>query len=302
MNRTMRMTIVQWLVGELVLSATLTGVATAEPTLADIREIKPPQWSDVLQGWDINNYGAVVGFLNEGALANALQQRGFVSIQLALIPINRPHGPVTCPNCQHTVTTGINDKGQIVGVSVDAGRVSGFLFSNGRFQTIQGPGNQPTAPYAINNRGDIVGSFGDDQSFMLSGDTFRTIDPPGSSSSRVYDINDRQQIVGEFMIGVPEIRHGYLLTEGKYTQIDVPGSRSTVAYGINNRGHIAGVYTDAAGERGFVLSNGVLTSIDVPGSVHTQVVGINDYGEIVGNYTEPSGKSHTFKADVRSFQ
>jgi probable HAF family extracellular repeat protein len=294
------MTIVHWLVCELVLSLALTGVTTAEPTLADIHEIKPPQWSDVLQGWDINNYGVVVGFLNEGALANALQQRGFVSLNQALIPIDRPHGPVTCPNCQHTVTYGINDKGQIVGVSADAGQASGFMFSNGRFQTILVPGSRSTTPLAINNRGDIVGFFGN-HSFVLSGSTYRTIDPP-SSSSRANDINDRGQIVGRFIIDFSDNEHGYLLSEGIFTRIDVPGSASTVAYGINNRGQIAGVYVDAAGERGFVLSNGVFTSIDVPGSAHTQVFGINDYGEIIGNYTEPSGKSHTFRADVRSFQ
>jgi hypothetical protein len=70
----------------------------------------------------------------------------------------------TVPGAQITLAYGINDRGQIVGHSVNdltVTAVSGFLRdARGRITAINRPDATVTAPFDINNRGQIVGVAG----------------------------------------------------------------------------------------------------------------------------------------------
>ncbi len=56
-------------------------------------------------------------------------------------------------------------------------------------------------PFAINNRGQIVGQYADAQglhAYLLDDGVYTTIDPPAGPGTTAADINDRGQIVIPF--------------------------------------------------------------------------------------------------------
>ena len=61
----------------------------------------------------------------------------------------------------NTVLTGINRRGQIVGIYQDNGGVHGFVNNAGIFTTIDVPGAFETVALGINRHGEIVGWYSD---------------------------------------------------------------------------------------------------------------------------------------------
>jgi hypothetical protein len=83
--------------------------------------------------------------------------------------------------------------------------------------------------------------------FLLDKGVFTTIDAPGASLTSVLDINDRGQMVGAYRDD-QGITHGFLLDDGVFTPIDAPDAASeSVLFDINNRGQMMGTYVDAGG-------------------------------------------------------
>ena len=71
---------------------------------------------------------------------------------------------IDAPGAAGTSLTDINDRGQIVGVRLEAdGTFRGFMLERGRFTTFAAPGAVITIPGDINNRGQIVGSTATDR-------------------------------------------------------------------------------------------------------------------------------------------
>jgi len=144
----------------------------------------------------------------------------------------RPHDELTftqidAPGAVATAALGINDRGQIVGIFLDAGgMIHRFLLDDGAFSQIDIPGEAPLIGVEnregirINDRGQIVTSFHD------------TGAPP--------------------LPGVQTV-HGVLVEGGTFTQIDVPGAIATETLAVNDRGQSVGDYVDAGGTlHGFV--------------------------------------------------
>lgn len=75
---------------------------------------------------------------------------------------------------------GLNDRGQVLGGTVDpgSGRISGFLLEDGVYTTIDFAGNLSTNALDINNRGDITGVYAD------AGEPAMDICATGSAFSR----------------------------------------------------------------------------------------------------------------------
>jgi probable HAF family extracellular repeat protein len=174
------------------------------------------------------------------------------------------------------------------------------------FHTIDDPnGHQFTEPTAINDRGQIVGTYKDANNgfhgFLLSQGHYTTLDDPNAGTgpgqgTQPNAINDHGQIVGLYR-DANNHNHGFLLSNGHYTTIDDPNAGpGTSAWGINDSGQIAGVYTDANRIRhGYLLSHGHYTTFDEPNAVGvTQTEAINDSGQIVGYYLDADGFSHGF--------
>ena len=204
---------------------------------------------------------------------------------------------IDVPDATLTVASGINDRGQIVGLLVDTGNVvHGFLLDKGVSSRIDPPGATFTQPLAINDQGQIVGIFEDaggiTHGFLLDDGAFTTIDFPGATNTELTDINDRGQIVGAFQ-NTEGIFHGFLLEQGVFTRIEFPGAIGTEPTGINDRGQVTGLFLDAGAViHRFLLDKGAFTQIDIPGETTMpfgdprEAVRINNRGQIVTNFQD----------------
>jgi uncharacterized membrane protein len=158
------------------------------------------------------------------------------------------------------------------------------------FTALNVSGTTFTDALGINNTGQIVGYYGDNDQdfsgFLLSGGNYTTLQVPGASLSQASGINDAGQIVGDYQAG--GTTQGFLLSGGNYTTLDVPGADTTQAFGINDVGQIVGFEDPRRVGFGFLLSGGNYTTLDVPGTSGlpgTIASGINDAGQIVGSYS-----------------
>lgn len=201
----------------------------------------------------INDRGQVSGIYLDGHLV----QTGFVRDRT---------GNVTTIDLSPigTKVRDINDRGQVVGIYGEpADNEFGYVVRSfrrdrdGEVTTVDIPGAGETSPYAVDDRGRIVGSYTDAGVTTSTGSY-----PPGTLHAYVQD------------------QHGV-------TTLDVPGSIATVALDINARGQVVGGYIDATGrQHGFRYEHGRYTTIDAPrpldpvamGSIAT---GINDRGGVV---------------------
>jgi uncharacterized membrane protein len=149
--------------------------------------------------------------------------------------------------------TGINNGGDITGSYDDARGLHGFIDKKGRFTRFDFPGGINTSPEAINEPGDIVGSYA---------------------------------------TGGGVTRHGFLLSHGRFSSIDFPGGANTMPNVISNNRTIAGMYESPQlaapfNTRAFVLQKGSYVSLPLPGAAMA-IGGMNASGAIVGSYFDPS--------------
>ena len=159
--------------------------------------------------------------------------------------------------------------------------------------TIDYPGATSTGAAAINNSGDIVGSYVDSakttHGFLFSAGTYTTVDVPGAYSTSPLGINNSGQISGYFF-GSDSRTHGFFFDGTQYMTLDFPAAMSTAATGINNAGEVVGGFVDSNNVgHGFTWLNGTFTQIDVPNSQSTSIYGINDAGVLVGAFTDAHG-------------
>jgi probable HAF family extracellular repeat protein len=244
----------------------------------------------------INARGQIVGHYHKLTFPNFDREpHGFLLDRGSYTTIDFPGGGSTYP-------TALNAKGQIVGhILTGGGSTTGFVWEHGVFTLL----GDNTRPVAINDSGQIAGSFTDSSThgFLKDQKTFTVIDFPGAAVTNVNGINARGQIVGSYREETDGPVHGFLLDRGTFTSIDVPDAVNTTALGINNRGQVVGSALGSAGTHGFLLSNGTLTVFDVPSGenefvTQTHAAGINARGDIVGDYREDIG--HTFQGFVAS--
>jgi uncharacterized membrane protein len=154
------------------------------------------------------------------------------------------------PGARFTSPVSINNQGQIVGEyrSADFG-FHGFLLDDSAFITIdEGPGAgrfADSAAFAINNSGEIGGTFFDPntfRAFLLKHQSATTIDVPGQGDTTIEGMNDHGDSVGIFN-DVNLIQHGFLRSRETFLTVDFPDGNNTFALGINNSGNIVGQYS-----------------------------------------------------------
>ena len=110
---------------------------------------------------------------------------------------------IDVPSQPGTSATGINNRGQITGLTGDPTAPVGFLLDRGRSATFSVPGAQVTFPTGINDQGQIVGySSSDPAATTFSGflrdarGRLTMINRPGAAGTVLFDVNNRGQIVG----------------------------------------------------------------------------------------------------------
>jgi probable HAF family extracellular repeat protein len=237
---------------------------------------------------NINNQGQVVGFFETfNCPAHAchhafLWEKGTMTDLGVLVGFD-------------SAAYGINDAGQIVGFSsstldlpspIVSTPHAAVLWDHGAIVDLGvSPDDSWASAYAINNRGQVVGTtsiFGGSAFLSENGVTSELAGAPASAE----DINDRGQVVG--YIGDNRGTLPVLWEDGTQTTLAVPPGewRFAQASGINASGQVSGYLVDRVGVA-VLWQNGNLVMLPpLPPrdtfSRPTAALDINNWGEIVG--------------------
>ena len=106
------------------------------------------------------------------------------------------------PSGTSTTSTAINASGQVIGNFRDnSGVIRGFLYSDGKYTTIDPSGSTETLLKGINDFGQVVGAYflgSTGHSFLYSGGIYTTLNDPSGTRTIATAINDAGQIVGQY--------------------------------------------------------------------------------------------------------
>ena len=184
----------------------------------------------------------------------------------------------------------INDKGQVVGRSINPGDWShAFLWANGTMTDLGNLGGIPASAEAagINNAGQIVGwsinGSNYHRAFLWENGTMKDLGV-GDSWSQATAINGVGQVVGYYVTA--GVYHAFLWQDGLTTDLSnlsgLPWSRATA---INARGQVVGWSESGDGYymHAFLWENGTMTDLGtLSGMLQSSAYGINDAGQIAG--------------------
>jgi probable HAF family extracellular repeat protein len=217
------------------------------------------------------------------------------------------------PGATVTRVFGLNGHGELVGTDDSLPGRHAFLLNHDSHVVLDSSGvlgTHTSFARGINNLGDIVGGYFDDDDnehgFLLRHGTLTTIDVPfaGSVGTQLDGLNDSGIIVGVWVDSAFTV-HGFIYQNASFAHLDYPGALDTYPYGINSRGDIVGNWdTDQSTVgHGFVFSSGRIFSFDVPDAVPegTAADSINERGQIVGSYIDLDGNSHGFLVEGSTF-
>jgi hypothetical protein len=233
------------------------GMVLAGKTLTtfDNKKCQVKTGSTGIAAYGINKAGTVAGWCTSttGLLI------GFTWAKGTFVNINFPKGTGTEVN-------GINDKGDVAGLYLDAGGAQHAFVkkAGGKYKSIDVAGDSSAAAWGINNTDQVciyaINSAGTGyDSFIYNGKTFKKI-------------------------GYPKA-----------------GTLGSVCHAPNNKGDVVGTYYDTAGTvHGWLLHGGKYFAFNDPkASNSTRADGLNDTLEIVGRYSPADGTSHGFKATAK---
>jgi probable HAF family extracellular repeat protein len=184
-----------------------------------------------------------------------------------------------------------------IALGLAMGAASNVSGQGPNFATIDFPESSGTQAWAINPRGDVVGSYTlPDKSthgFLIGWDRYVTIDFPGATATVPGAINARGDVAGQYTLP-DKSTHGFVFSGATVTTIDYPNAKVTSPGASNARGDLVGSYTLQDGTRhGFLYSGGNFTTVDYPGATVTVPSGINARGDIVGGFMM-AGVAHGF--------
>ncbi len=170
---------------------------------------------------------------------------------------------------------GINNAGQVVGLSTFSNSLSATVWNNGT------PTDLGASVGTAYNSQAGLNSQNNQQGVLWSGGTVAVLSPlSGSSMSFATAINNAGTVVGESYNG----NNGQVATvwtNGTPTALTMlPGAIYSRAYGINNFGTVVGLNNNVGA---VIWNNGVPTALgDLLGSISSLATGINDAGKVIG--------------------
>jgi probable HAF family extracellular repeat protein len=190
----------------------------------------------------------------------------------------------------------INGRGQVIGMSgTRSHELHAFIWDNGQMRDLgtlgESSASRPTAPVAINERGEVAGtsyvreqdgSGGATHAFLWRAGEMTDLGTLGGKWSVATALNDRGEVVGQSTTR-SRAKHAFLWTAGKMIDLGArPGDDASSADAVNNRGQVVG-----RSERDYdraelmVWERGrVAKSVSVP--IQTWNVDINERGEVAG--------------------
>jgi uncharacterized membrane protein len=193
-----------------------------------------------------NATGANAGFYQDSAYPGHVH--GFLLQGTKFTAVNHP-------SAVNSWLYDVNLLGGAVGSFINAQYVTkGFRFVNGNYTTIAYPNAQTTNAMAINDNGDVVGSYSSglvSNGFFWKNGTFTTINFPRAKYGSVLNaVNNVGVIVGNRLSADGAV--GFIYENGVFKNIVHTGASYTMAGGINNNGLISGqIYLTSKNTLGF---------------------------------------------------
>ncbi len=253
---------------------------------------------------DINDQGQIIGLYNYDC--NVF---GICSTRPFIWSPEDGTTNITINNVGHaTWATGVNNNGQVVGITSLWGPIAGFIWTatSGAINigTLGGP---YTEAYDINDLGEVVGrgnAYAGDiyfyQAFIWKDGVMTNLGSLGGNTpSRAYAINNRGDIVG---VSVTSLGFDNITvwmndtTPRRMIDLGIPGRTVNEAkeYDINDNDQVVGSIpisncgTNYCGTMGFYWTESEGLSF-MPDEYHyTDVAGINNRGQMVGRTTHGS--------------
>jgi hypothetical protein len=192
----------------------------------------------------INTAGAVVGWCVSTK----------TGLDIAFMYANGKFTAINFPKSSGTQASGINDKGEIVGLYLDStGASHGFSKIGTKYTSIDAKADTNTVAWGVNNNGQITvyatNSSGGFDSFLKTGSTFKKIsDPKADVGTIVHTPNNKGDITGTYYTNSGADTHGFLLHGGKYFDVNDPkGKTLSRSDGLNDKLEMVGRYSPSTG-------------------------------------------------------
>ncbi len=193
--------------------------------MTDLGTLGGPNSAAENQG--LNNRGQVVG-VAETATVDPTSATGGLEFHAFRWQHGRMTDLGTLSGAPDSVAAAINDRGQVVGVSINnvgtfEGKGQGFIWQDGKMTDLGTLGGTTGTPHAINNRGQVVGGS------ALPGDA---------------------------------TLHAFLWQDGRMTDLGtLPGDVSSEAFGITDHGQVFGVSCSNSQCRAAMWDAGTVTDL-----------------------------------------
>jgi probable HAF family extracellular repeat protein len=239
-----------------------------------------------------------------GLVAGTVFDSAFVSDGSTVTTIE----PLLARMDNRTVGYGVNDRGQVTGISYGIINTSphAFLFSNGTTTDLGTlPGGDSAYPSGPNANGQVTGSAAVSanlsHAFLYSQGTMTDLGTlPGGTSSAGSAINDSGVIAGQADTAHGDL-HAFVTNGTSLTDIGTlaggktqPGYTSS-ANAINNAGQVAGTSSVLpSGSHAFLYRGGAMTDLGTLGGPNSAAWLINKSGQIAGSSDILPSGSHAF--------
>jgi len=216
-------------------------------------------------------------------------------------------------------TTGINNRGQVVGYAETAVQdpnciapqildVEAALWEPAKGEVVELPplaGDVVGGALAINDNSQIVGTSGPNCGppgpaiaahivLWENGTPTDIGNLGGTMNNSALAINNRGQVSGVSGLAGDTTFHAFLWQDGVMTDLGtLPGDFASIGFGINNQGQVVGQSCDVNFNcRAFLWENGVMTDLNSLVAGHSDLYllageSINSHGEIAGQAINP---------------
>jgi probable HAF family extracellular repeat protein len=242
------------------LSGTSTGVHAVLWENGTITDLGMPPWDDSALASGINERGQIIGAGGgEFSAPHAILWDNGTIIDLGILDT----WFFDDGRLDFSAAYGINERGQIVGVSTTSTGVHAVLWEDGTITDLGTlPGDDYSEAFGINERGQITGlsgmwtddcNAGECNAVLWENGTIRDLGIPMTGWGLPSGINNRGQIVfasSQPYLGGEGFNRAVLWDKGTITDLgalSAPGSGLSGAFGNNDRGQVVGFSVDVDG-------------------------------------------------------